>query len=183
MPLRELVRSLHSHAKSISLLINKRRLLARLQRLFCVSKMSFGTNVTSFRQLAPSLARTSAPSLLPSVALRVSGFCLVNNLNEGGGQSRRAALPHENPRDPVGRAPSHRNPDRSRRAGLFDKINPVFRPGTIVSGGSRWCATFLYRHSFLNLKMLSVRSRYDTLLANGKPFHRVPDKSHNRRRE
>lgn len=72
---------------------------------------------------------------------RVSVFCLVNNLNEGarGGtitSHRSASAARKSAaRRILQYAEAVEIPiDPAARVGLFDKINPVFRLGSIVSG-------------------------------------------------
>lgn len=76
---------------------------------------------------------------------RVSVFCLVNNLNEGArdnhvapfdsaSAARKSAARKSAAREILHYAEAVEIPiDSAARVGLFDKINPVFRPGSIVS--------------------------------------------------
>lgn len=101
-------------AEPISVLINKRRLLAYIfaATLLC-SKMSFGTRTSLCFQ-----AGAASPSIR-FARFRVSVFCLVNNLNEGEEGDNRVAvalpLQHENPtRDPAHIEPSRQILPRAR---------------------------------------------------------------------
>jgi len=163
-------RAFATFAEAISVLINKRRRAPCLSAatLLC-AEMSFGTSVTSFPALCRARARARP---------RVSVFWLVNNLNEGAGQSRRAALSLSlslslslRQQAEIHGIRCNARASRAEPSRIpIDPCDPTegsLTRLTLFSGqvqsyrDARWCTGFLYRHSFLNSKMLSARAKLE----------------------